>query len=1021
MSKSKLMERLLQTTIVAGAMAAAAPALAQETAQSGDGAPQDVITVTGSRIQRDGNLVETSPVTQIGAAEFDERGVVRVEDVINTLPQAFGAQGSTVVNGGTGTASLNLRGLGSNRTLVLINGRRMPYGSINIAAPDVNFVPAQLIQNVDVLTGGASATYGSDAVAGVVNFVLDTDFEGFRIDGNLSSFQHNNNSDTFQDLLSGYQDLNPSQFRVPNGSTWDGAAVDVTAIIGGEFGEGRGHATAYVGYQNQEEVLQDGRDYSQCALGTSGGEFTCSGSSTNQFTNILDFAGLLPTGTSARVDPTNDTFIARDGVTDTFNFNPYNHYIRPSERYQFGAFADYELTDSVDVYTELMFMDNRTNAQIAPSGVFGYGVAGDNGGINCDNPFLSDQQVEFICGSRGLDPADDPEGDGFGPVAGVGDILFLRRNVEGGNRNQDIRHTTYRGVVGLRGEIGDTGLSWDVSGMYSNVHRADVYNNDLSIINVSNALYAVTDPDTGDTVCKINVDSDPVNDDASCAPYDIFSGAGPSRASLDYVVSPLNRDGTVEQVVVSGVLSGTLEEVGVVSPFADEAVAFAVGAEYRRDRLDSNPDRGFQTGDGAGQGGPTTPIEGAQDVYELFVELNVPILQNKPFAEQLGIDGAFRTSSYTNSSVGVQNTSFSAESYKIGADWAPIADVRFRGSYQRAVRAPNIFDLFDAQSIGLFDLDSYANGLYDPCAGDLDATTATPAPFYTAAQCANTGVSSTQYGTIVDNPAGQFNALFGGNPDLDPEKADTYTIGVVIEPEALDGFILSVDYFNIEVDGFIGTVPQQVALDECATTGDEYFCGLINRGNGATLWANQTGFIQATNLNTGSLATSGIDVLSTYSFAVANAGDVTLDFVGTWLDDLSTEPIPGFEPYNCVGFYAGRCGTPNPEWRHKFSARWDTTFGLGLTATWRYFDNVTQEGDDSGDPDFALGDQTYIDLSARYELNDSTRLRVGVNNVFDKIPPISSVAGTAPGNGNTYPTVYDALGRYFFVGATVDF
>ena len=1028
MSKSKLMERLLQTSVLAGMVATAAPAIAQEAGNE----TTDTIVVTGSLIQRDGNLVEASPVTTLGAEEFDERGVFRVEDIVNTLPQAFGAQGAQLANGSTGTASLNLRGLGSNRTLVLLNGRRLPYGSINIAAPDVNFIPAQLINQVDVLTGGASATYGSDAIAGVVNFQLNTDFEGFRIDGNASIFQHDNSNDEIQALLGEFAAGNPTQFRVPSGSTTDGPAFDVTAMFGTRFGDDRGHMMGYIGYQQQEAVIQDSRDYSQCALGTRNGgtEFSCAGSSTNQFANLLDFGAAFPTGVWARVDPNTGEFVARNFVSDTFNYNPYNHYIRPSERYIGGFFTSYEVTDAVEAYAEFMFSDNQTNSQIAPSGVFGYGVAGSRGGINCDNPFLSDQQVDFLCTERGLDPNDDPDGDGFGPIAGVDQLLILRRNVEGGNRNQDIRHTTYRGVLGLRGDFGDSGLSWDVSGLYANTHRADVYNNDLSIINLSRALYAVEDDD-GNVVCKVNVDDDPLNDDPGCVPYDIFSGNAPDPAAVNYIVSPLNRDGEVEQVVVNALVSGSLEEYGIASPFADDAFAFAVGAEYRRDRLTSRPDRSFQIGDGAGQGGPTLPIEGAQDVTEVFAEVNLPLIQGRPGIEQFGIDAAFRRSEYTNSAPGVQNTSFDAESYKVGADYSPTGNVRFRGSYQRAVRAPNIFELFTNQSIGLFDLDVYANGLSDPCAGDFDAGTANPEPFYSAAQCANTGVTPDQYGNIADNPAGQFNSLFGGNPELEPEVADTYTVGFVAEPDFIDNFILSVDYFDISVEGFVGTVPQQLALDQCATTGDDFFCSLINRGAGGTLWANQTGFITATNVNTGELATSGVDILSSWTFPVADAGDVTLDLVGTWLEELYVLPLPGLDEqsYDCVGLYGGNCGTPSPEWRHRFSARWDNAAGFGVTATWRYFDEVTvaqASGQASLGTSFApinetLEAQHYIDLSARYELSEQMSLRAGVNNVFDKEPPISSVVGTAPGNGNTYPTVYDALGRYLFVGATVDF
>lgn len=1001
MSKTSFTGRLLQSTILAGALAAAVAGAA--VAQDSD---DDVITVTGSLIQRSGNLTEVSPVTTIGSEEFDVRGAVRVEDMINTLPQAFGAQGANLANGSTGTSSLDLRGLGSQRTLTLMNGRRLPYGSINIYAPDVNFVPSALIKEVDILTGGASATYGPDAVAGVVNFKLDNEFTGFRLDTNISAYQHDNGNSAMQSLLTEFNAGNPSQYRVPKGSTIEGQSIDVTAIFGGKLDDGRGSVTGYIGYQNTDPILQDSYDYSQCALGTRNGgtEFTCAGSSTNQFANILDLGGALPTGVWARVNPTDGTFEARDFVSDTFNYNPYNHYQRPAERYTAGAFFDYDLAENVELYSEFMFMDNQTNSQIAPSGVFGYGVAGANGGINCDNPFLSAQQVDFLCTSRGLGGSD---------VAGEGSILILRRNVEGGNRNQDIRHTTFRGLLGLRGDIGDSPFSYDAYGMFSQVHRSEVYNNDLSISKLSKALYAVDDG-FGNIVCAVNADADTANDDSACVPYDIFSPAGPSQAAIDYIVNPLNRDGVVEQQVVSGVITGSLEQYGMKMPWASDGVSVALGMEYRRDALDSNPDANYQAGDGAGQGGPTLPIDGSVDAFDFFGELYVPLVNGREGIELLATELAYRRSSYE---------SFETDAYKVGFEYAPVSDIRFRASYQRAVRVPNIFELFTTQQIGLFDLSQGSNGLYDPCAGTN--------PSATFEQCARTGVTASQYGNIADNPAGQFNNLFGGNPDLEPESSDTYTIGFVAEPSAIEGLLLSVDYFDIKVDGLIDNVSEELSLRQCLETGSDFFCSLINRGAGGTLWANQTGYILATDINTGSLKTKGVDFLANYQTEVGQ-NDVSVDFVGTYLAELETKPLPNSgadQIFDCAGLYGGSCGASNPEWRHKMSVTVDTPMDFSVTGTWRYYDEVkvSQSSDQvalSGsfaEINETLDAQNYFDLSGNYSVTEKVSLRVGVNNILDEEPPLSSIVGTAPGNGNTYPQIYDAFGRKLFAGATIDF
>ncbi|MEL7452800.1 MAG: TonB-dependent receptor plug domain-containing protein, partial [Pseudomonadota bacterium] len=603
-------------------------------------ARQETIVVTGSLIPQSANLVGTSPVSTISADEFDIRGAIRAEDLINTMPQAFGAQGASLANGATGTASVNLRGLGASRTLVLMNGRRLPYGSTNIAAPDINTIPSALVKQVDILTGGASATYGSDAISGVVNFIMDTDFEGAQFEMNYGTYQHNNGGE-LQPLLKELAGLNPDQYDVPSGNVFDGESIDLTAVIGGDFADGKGHVSAYVAYQDVKPVLQGDRDYSQCALSTrnDGTEFTCAGSSTNQFTNLLSLGGTLPEGSWARVDPATGEFVERDFLTDTFNYNPFNHYQRPNTRYNFGTFLEYDVNDTTSLYSELMFVHNRTNSQIAPSGVFGYGVAGGNGGLNCDNPYLSDQQRTYI-GCTAADIAN-------GVVVGDGDLIALRRNVEGGPRNNDISHQSFRGVLGFEGTIGDSPLNYDFYGSFARTDRTGVYNNDLSIRKLSAALYAVTDDD-GNIVCNINADADPTNDDAACVPYDIWSGNAPDPNAVSYIVSPLNDTGYIIQTVVSGKIFGSFADYGIQNPYASDDAAFAFGAEYRRDEVNREPDANFQSGDGAGQGGPTNAISGSQDVYDLFAEVDIPLIQEQPWIYDFGVDGSYRLSQYSD-------------------------------------------------------------------------------------------------------------------------------------------------------------------------------------------------------------------------------------------------------------------------------------------------------------------------------------------------------------------------------------
>lgn len=992
-----LARRLLCATMLSGMAVAAPTAFAQEAEDAAEEVSQDTITVTGTRIQS-ANLVATSPVTTIDASEIAGRGVIRVEDMVNQLPQAFAAQGSNYSNGATGTAQVNLRGLGAQRNLVLLNGRRLPYGSPRSVPADVNQIPSAMVERVEVLTGGASAVYGSDAITGVVNFILDDDFEGLRIDTQYSFYQHNNENSSIQSLVNEFAAGNPSQYKLPDDNVVDGEAVEISAVMGVNTPDGRGNASAYISYRNVNPVYQANRDYSACAFGTrnNGTEFSCAGSSTNATANFLNLGtdpALSNFQSWFRTDL--NSFIDRDFVSDTFNYNPFNFYQRPDERYTVGSFINYEFNRHFDAYAELSFMDNTSRSQIAPSGVFGGGVAGQGGGINCNNAFLTDQQRNFLCTQNGLGPTDVAEG-----------VLILRRNVEGGMRQSDIRHTTYRGVVGLRGQVADSPFDYDVYASYSNVSFVENYNNELSIRKSSLALNAVRNA-AGDIVCAVNADADPSNDDAACVPYNIFSGT-PSAEAIDYITSPLLQRGTVEQQVLSGSMFGDLGAYGIASPFASSGVGVAFGAEYRRDSLNLLPDAAYQSGDGFGQGGATPPVSGTTDVWEVFGEAQIPLVEGAEFADLLAVELAYRYSDYS--------TGVATDTYKVAGEWAPVPELRFRGSYQRAVRAPNVIELFSNQSIGLFDLTQGANGLYDPCAGSN--------PSATLAECQNTGVTAAQYGNIADNPAGQFNQQTGGNPNLDPEVADTYTFGFIFTPSFIDGLTITADYFDIEVEDTVSTVSPNQSLSECLATGAASFCSLINRGDGGTLWANPTGFIVATNTNIGSLSTSGFDISATYSLDleefVSGSGSLEFEYVGTLLESLETVSSPTAAPYDCVGFYSSNCGTPNPEYRHKATATWLTPFNADFTLSWRHFGEVEIFGGGAA-INQTLESQDWFDLSGNYYAADNVRFRAGINNIFDKEPPLSAAVGAGAGNGNTYPQVYDALGRYVFAGVTVEF
>ncbi|WP_205598286.1 TonB-dependent receptor [Caulobacter sp. 17J65-9] len=969
-------------------------------AQEEPGGEVEEIVVTGSRIPRK-NLTSVSPVTTLGQEEIELTGTTRIEDLVNQLPQAFANQGGSISNDATGTATVDLRNLGPTRTLVLVDGRRLPGGtpggtSAEDIAPDLNQIPAQLVKRIEVVTGGASAVYGSDAVAGVVNFIMNDSFEGLQLDAQYDWYQHNNDNG-IQGLL------RDSDVPVP-GDRSDGATTNLTGIMGIRSNDGRGSMQLYAGYRNVEAITQANRDFSSCALGTNdaGTAFTCAGSATSVpgFFQPVDAATSLPVGDPLTIDSaTGNTFRPFDFDTDLFNFQPLNFFQRPDTRYTFGGFGSYTVNDQAEVYAQLMFMDDHTQAQVAPSGLFISQFA-----VPCDNPLLSADQVAAMCTATGVVDTD--------PLApgnqGLAQVQIGRRNVEGGGRLDDLRHTSYRGVVGVRGDL-NPDWNYDIYAQYGSVVFAENFRNDFSLSRSRRALDVVADPITGAPVCRSVLDGS----DPACVPYNIFQTGGVTQAALDYLQVPGFQEGSTTQQVINASISGDLTALGVKFPWATGGVQVAFGTEYRYEAMDLKTDAAFTSGDLTGQGGPVIGVSGSFDVYDLFFEATVPIMEEQPWAQELSLDLGYRWSNYS--------TGINTDTYKIGPNWAPTQDFRLRASYQRAVRAPNVRELFATQAVGLFDMNS------DPCAG---AT-----PTFTLAQCVNTGVTAAQYGLIADNPAGQFNALFGGTSNLGPESSDTWSAGIVFTPSFLPGLNGSIDWFDIDVDGVIGFVAPDLALRQCGLTGDAFFCDRINRGAGGSLWVDPNGFVSAVNENLGSIKTSGVDVNVNYRFDLdtiweGGPGDVTINFVGTWLDKFEVEPVPGLGTYDCAGLYGPTCGAPLPEWRNKLWIVWNTPWNVDASLSWRYIGEVTLDGLDNNpllnDPnaptvDRKLDSQNYIDIAGSWDVEDNFTLRFGVNNLFDQDPPISSSVGVGSGNGNTFPQVYDALGRHFFIGLTANF
>ena len=970
---------------------AATPALAQGEAEV------EEIVVTGSRIPQP-NLVSVSPIQVVGSQEVTLGGRPVVIDILNQLPQISqnsssngGSYSSTSnpLKGPGGIATVDLRGLGPQRTLVLVNGRRIGIGDPNTGnsnpAPDINQIPSQLVDRVEVLTGGASAAYGSDAIAGVVNFILRR-IEGVEIDAQVGTYQHSQGNETVQGLFAA------RQVKGPKKNVWDGDSRDVSIAFGVNAPEGKGNITTYFTYHNQEPVAQIKRDYAACqVVASAAGVLSCAGSpNSNQW--------FLASNSTAQFAVVGNTFLPWNANTITtpapfFNSNAFAYLIQQSIRYNAGYSADYEINEHVKLYSEFRFMHDRTNVVIAPSGLFQGSGASPNGGylINCNNPFLSAQQQ----GVFGCSAADIASGASK-------DLIIGRRNIEGGGRDTFYEHTNYYGVFGAKGTIADS-WKYDVYGSYYRTTFNEAKQNYLAISRIQNALRVVQGPNG--PVCISG---------GGCVPYNIFRDGGVTQAALAYLDITGTARGVTSERIFEASVTGDLGDYGVKSPWAQDGVGVAFGYHNRRDQLGYAPDSANLGGDLSGAGGANVTIDESVKVSEFFGETRIPIAQDMTFIDDLTAELSGRISNYSPGDT--------AKTYKLGLAWSPTGDIRFRGAYQKAIRAPSLIELFTPNTVT-----NTSQVSDDPCSQSSTA----PA---TLEQCLRTGITAAQYRNVANCPAGQCAVLSGGNAALTPETAKTFTVGFSATPRFIRGFTASVDYYRISLKDVVGSIPLGVILQRCLTTGNPDFCSQIRRAQNGTLFGTTIGaggYINGTNVNIGAKKFSGVDFQAGYNLPLEdigldNAGKLSFNFAGTYLTKVSTVPLPGDPAYDCSGLFGSQCETVNPHWRHTARATWSTPWDVTASLAWRYFGGATLETD-TNEPTIGrnattafnhrLPTRSYFDLSAQWHVNDMFALRGGINNVFDKDPPLVNNRLSGTGLPNTYPT-YDVLGRKFFIGVT---
>ena len=862
--------------LVLGLALISAPAFAQ-TAPAENTAPADeeatsaeAIVVTGSRIART-NLELSSPVNVIGAEEIQFRQPTSIEDVLRQLPGSVPGIGSAVNNGSNGTATFNLRGLGSNRNLVLINSRRVvPSGTGGVV--DLNLLPVALLERSEVLTGGASSVYGADAITGVLNFITKRNFTGLQLDTSYGITQRG-----------------------------DGQSFKTDLTIGANIDGGRGNVALSIGYTNTKPVLQGDRAISLFARSSATG--APQGSPTAVPASIL-----FPL--TGAFDPTTGT-ITGPALSD-FNFNPLNVFQTPLRRYNIFAQARYEVSDAIEVFTEASYTRTDVQQRIAPSGTFF-----NNLFVPLNNQFLTPAQRTQLCNASVGIAGGLPAGTDCPTAIAAGTEIRTqigRRFVEAGPRLTNFVGNTFQIVGGARGQLTKS-LKWEISGQYGQADFTNTQSGQGLTSRLQQALRAC-----------------PAGSATGCVPINIFGPAGSLTAAQFNFLNV--RTFSFAQSKLSSFEAGISGDLGFSSPFSDQPVGIAVGAEYRRYTASSGGDSASATpGEVLGAGGAALPLSGRYSSKEAYAEVNIPLVTDRPFFHSLTLEGGYRYSDYS--------TTGGSSTYKVGGSWAPVEDIKFRGVYSRSVRSPNIGELFQPQVQGLNNLTT------DPCAGTVAVVTARGANFPALCQAQ---LAAGQFGSVPIPAAGQIVQTTGGNPNLSPEVANTYTFGVVLEPQVLKGLTFTADYFNIKVTGAVSAPSVADIINGCFSTTNtsptNVSCLAIQRNpltgglSGPTDGSFRGVFRGASNL--GTIKTSGIDFGLNYRQDVGPINLAVSSNVTYTLDNLF-QATPLSINRECVGYYSVSCGNPQPEWQWNVRTTVGLEGGSDFSLLWRHVGGVNVE------------------------------------------------------------------------------
>jgi len=917
------------------------------------------VIVTGTRLKSNG-FEAVSPVAVVSAEDIKKTGQVRIEDVLNQIPQIETSNTSFEPSGETGTASLDLRGLGSSRTLTLINGRRMQPGSIWSEVADIGQIPTALLERVDVLTGGASAVYGSDAVAGVVNFVTRK-VDGLEISVSKGGYRHDNDGSNLVVPL-----LDAKNFEYPSGTANDGDTDSVSIVMGSSFDGG--NVTMYLQRSENETVYNIDRDYAACGLSTSG---TSCGGSANTIVPHFDIYPILRKADGTEFTSYDQNFWAEltsngSVVNDTgtrYNYAAVAQLMNPTERQSGGAIGEFEIDGVGTAYAEINYSSFNTTGGIAQSGTFfndEYQLYFDNAGLpsawtdSVNNAFINGANYADGGLTQGEEYCSDPT-DATTCGTWVGYATYVgKRNVEGGPRQDTIAVDAGRMVMGLKGELGYKDWEYDVSMLYGKTNSSSFYVNDMSAPKLVAAIEGGT----------------------ALTDYNVFTYQGVTSEMAKGMGITGSMKGKNEIESFNASITGSTD---LMVPGAPAPVSFAAGYATTDRTYSRTPDSAYEEGLLLGFGGAVKGVSGTISVDEFYGEAAIPV------TDQLVADVAFRSSDY--------NLSGRSDTARVSVSYVLNDMAKFRLGFNTAERAPSIADYFIPESQSLWTGD-------DKCAGTT--------PDYTQAQCANTGMTAAQYGKVTKSPASQYYNRGGGNLNLIPEEAETTTFGVVLDLPK--GITASIDYWAISMEKAIGSVDEETIIEVCALQG--ILCDSINRNAAGSLWL-VGGWVDDKQQNIGEREWEGVDMVATGDFDVAN-GTMSVTSTLTYLMTKETTLLPGVEATvtDCVGVISNKC-YPSPEVRTNTKVGYTTGAAWTVQGTLRTMSGIDNAYEQDVITQAEVEDMYYlVDVNATYSINDNMGVSLSINNLLDETPPIlGDVLST--GYGNTIGGFYDSLGMYW--------